>query len=131
MIKIPSGLFTREGVACYKIYLSEYYIDKYEIINRQFKKFYDATGRNYPPDPKFLGDSDYFINKPNYPVVMVSWKNANAYCRWAGKKFPTEAEREKAAQGIDARSYPWGNVKIDGNSRMNNEAILRIRTLNM
>ena len=91
------------------VYLDGYYISKYEITNKQYKQFCDATGRDYPDDPGFNGMSNYFTNYPDYPVVEVSWHDAKAYCDWAGLKLPTEAQWEKGARGTDARKYTWGN----------------------
>ncbi|TES92597.1 MAG: formylglycine-generating enzyme family protein [Candidatus Cloacimonadota bacterium] len=120
LIKIPAGEFTMgsndgddDEKPVHTVYLDEYYICKYEVTNSQYNKFCDATGRNYPDDPKFEGMSDYFTNYPDYPVVKVSWNDAVAYCRWAGLRLPTEAEWEKAARGTDSRKYPWGNSKPD------------------
>jgi formylglycine-generating enzyme required for sulfatase activity len=121
VIKIPAGTFTMgssDGDAdekpVHQVELGEYYIDKYEVTNRQYKQFCDATGRSYPEDPSyFTSMSGYFRNYPDYPVVNVSWNDAAAYCTWAGKRLPTEAEWEKAARGTDSRKYPWGNGEPD------------------
>jgi len=120
MIRIPAGTFTMgssDGDAdekpVHQVSLDEYYIDKYEVTNRQYKRFCDATGKSYPSDPGFSGMSSYFTSYPDYPVVKVSWDDAAAYCTWAGKRLPTEAEWEKAARGNDSRKYPWGNSEPD------------------
>ena len=119
LIKIPAGYFTMgsdgptDERPVHRVYLDEYYIAKYEVTNKQYKKFCDVTGHKYPSDPEFSGMSDYFTNYPDYPVVNVSWDDAKAYCDWAGLRLPTEAEWEKAARGKDKRKYPWGDEPPD------------------
>jgi formylglycine-generating enzyme required for sulfatase activity len=91
----------------HRVYLSAYYIDKFEITNELFKHFMDdVTAQGYVIKPP---SSDAELSTPRQPVVDVSWRQADAYCRWAGKHLPTEAEWEKAARGADGRKYPWGN----------------------
>lgn len=113
MVLIPAGEFqlgSSDGDVDEKpvhtVYVDSFYMDKYEVTNAQYKKFCDATGRKYPSGP-VMG---YFENYPNYPVVKVSWEEANAYAKWAGKRLPTEAEWEYAARGgLSGKKYPWGN----------------------
>lgn len=94
----------RDETPAHKVHLDAYYIDKYEVTNEEYMKFREAVkGR----EPKFSDDPHF--NKPNHPVVGVSWQEASDYCRWAKGRLPTEAEWEKAARGTDARYYPWGN----------------------
>ena len=86
--------------------LEAFYIDEFEVTNADYQKFIDATGH---PVPRHWETRKYPEGEDNLPVVYVNWKDANAYCRWAGKRLPTEIEWEKAARGTDARIWPWGN----------------------
>ena len=95
--------FADEGPAR-MIYLSAYYIDKYEVSNAQYTEFIKAT--DYPA-PAYW--DHHRLNQPSQPVTGVNWYDANAYCHWANKRLPTEAEWEKAARGPAGLIYPWGN----------------------
>ncbi len=96
----------------YWIVLDDYYLDKIEVTNKQFKEFLDATGHK-PKWPKnFLRDWEkgtYPKGKANHPVVYVDYWDAKAYAEWAGKELPTEEQWQYAAQGNDGRLFPWGN----------------------
>jgi formylglycine-generating enzyme required for sulfatase activity len=91
----------------HNVYLPAYYIDKYEISMGQYRQCVQEGGCS-PPD---AGGRCTWGNagKERYPINCVSWAQSAAYCRWAGKRLPSEAEWEKAARGPDGRRYPWGN----------------------
>jgi iron(II)-dependent oxidoreductase len=101
-----------------RVYLDAFRIDKYEVTNALYRRFIEATGR---AAPQYWNDSEW--NETNQPVVGVNWGDANAYCSWAGKRLPTEAEWEKAARGTDGRKYPWGE-QWDNSRANSNESKL-------
>jgi formylglycine-generating enzyme required for sulfatase activity len=96
------------------ITLDSYFIDRTEVTVAQFKEFVDNTG--YLTTAEQKGDAVQYTwrafdapDRQNHPVRWMTWDDANAYCQWAGKRLPTEAEWEKAARGEDGRTWPWGN----------------------
>jgi len=100
----------------HKVYLDAFWIDCYEVTNYLYKRFVDETGYPYPhvdadwAIPYNWENGNFPPGKGNYPVVLVSWKDAAAYAEWAGKRLPTEAEWEKAARGgLVKKQYPWGD----------------------
>jgi formylglycine-generating enzyme len=118
MVTIPAGSFIRGTDAGgfdeqppREIFLDEFEIDRYEVTNYQYAEFAGATGHRKAGPPSRYAKNVGKMRGPNQPIVYVSWEDAQAYCRWRGKRLPTEAEWEKAMRGSDGRLWPWGNVE--------------------
>jgi formylglycine-generating enzyme required for sulfatase activity len=131
MVAIPAGPFmmgSHEGAEderpAHEVTLAAYSIDRFPVTNAQYAEllnthgaspaaglydFDDPDSRIHRRGSRFEADGGY----ENHPVVEVPWSGAVAYCKWRGKRLPTEAEWEKAARGTDARRYPWGSELPD------------------
>ncbi len=92
--------------------IDSFLIDRYPVTNEQYYQFIVSSGYKPADTSRYLKHWEYGIYKPGtetYPVVYVSYDDMKAYARWAGKRLPTEAEWQLAAQGTDKRIWPWGN----------------------
>jgi serine/threonine-protein kinase len=97
---VPAGDFLF-GEQKEKVSLPAFYIDKTEVTNASYEKFCQASGHALP--------ENFPTGKPDLPVVNVTILDALAYAQWAHLRLPNEREWEKAARGVDGRTYPWGN----------------------
>ena len=142
MAEVPAGefimgtdapSFPESTYPARRIYLDGFYIDKHEVTNAEYAEFLNLLNGNYlacegftcavvkqpgeVPNGHLMLVHDRYASDPGfekYPVTYVSWYGAHAYCRWQGKRLPTEAEWEKTARGTNGQLYPWGNVWDQG-----------------
>lgn len=113
MIYVPSGEFTMgsdsfeaDESPAHIVHLDGYWIYQTEVTNELYRQCFmaDACQLGNIPDV-FMSNEDF----NDYPVVSLTWEQADNYCRWAGVRLPTEAEWEKAGRGETERNYPWGD----------------------
>jgi serine/threonine-protein kinase len=92
--------------------LDAFWIDRTEVTNAQYAKCVSARQCDAPSETKSYTRDFYYGNGryDDYPVIYVSWNDADKYCRWAGGQLPTEAQWEYSARGPNAYTYPWGNL---------------------
>jgi formylglycine-generating enzyme required for sulfatase activity len=113
MAKIPGGTYNigydaagDAYVSPHTVELQEFWIDLYEVTNARYAAFLAETGN---PPPASWPEGAVPAGQENHPVQGVTWELATAYCQWAKKRLPSEAEWEVVARGAVGWLYPWGN----------------------
>jgi formylglycine-generating enzyme required for sulfatase activity len=125
LVLIPAGEFLMGCEAgfpaerpVHRVFTDAFYLGKHPVTNAQYQRFVNETGYQVPflDDPRMQFDNwdreerTYPPERAHQPVVLVSWRDAVAYCDWAGGRLPTEAEWERAARGgLEGKLYPWGD----------------------
>jgi formylglycine-generating enzyme required for sulfatase activity len=125
MAFIPNGSFYMGGVdtdaqpdekPAHNVTMSGFWMDKLEVTNGMYTLCVKAGKCKPPREFKSSTRKSYFNNPDftDFPVIQVSWGDADNYCKWAGRRLPTEAEWEYAARGsADYRRFPWGEQSPD------------------
>jgi formylglycine-generating enzyme required for sulfatase activity len=114
MVLIPAGPFimgSTDGLPNerpeHRVTLDAFFIDQYEVTLSLYRTFLESGKHESPP----TWDDEAATTAGDRPATGMKWESAAAYCQWAGKRLPTEAEWEKAARGTDGRRYPWGDMQ--------------------
>jgi formylglycine-generating enzyme required for sulfatase activity len=103
--EITEGRGNLDETPRHTVQVASFLIDRYEVTNARYKRYVDMAGA---PAPRHWKDGAIPEGKERHPVVYVSWFDAEAFCRWEGKRLPNELEWEKAARGPEGRTFPWG-----------------------
>ena len=117
MVRVPAGSFRmgagvpgQPSAVTRDIYLDTYFIDQYEVSVDEYKRFVEATRHHYTPG---VSTCNYgHQERGSFPMNCVTWNDAAAYCEWAGKVLPSEAQWEKAARGPSGNVFPWGDTPL-------------------
>ncbi len=116
-------LLENDEIPAHDVTLDAFWMDQVEVTNGMYNLCVQAGVCRLPVKLNSDNRGDYFGNPEfqDYPVIQVTWFDANTYCQWAGRRLPTEAEWERAARGDDLRTYPWGGEPPNElNSNANN-----------
>jgi len=100
-----ANLFETEGPRR-TIRLSSFWLDRREVTVAEYERC--VAARRCNAIPYHLGGARF--DQPTFPVSLVTWDEANAYCKFRGHRLPTEAEFERAARGRSGRTFPWGDI---------------------
>jgi serine/threonine-protein kinase len=131
LVYVPAGSFEMgsgdnvDEMPPHPVTLDAFWIDKTEVTNGEYAKCVAAKACQ-PPRRITSNLKDLYYGNSRYadfPVIWMNWSTAQAYCHWAGRRLPTEAEWEKAARDTDGRTYPWGNNPPDKTLLNFNEVI--------
>ncbi len=125
MLQVPEGPFimgSKDGdpdeVPERQVFLKTFYLDKKEVSQEEYARFAKMTKRPLPKIEVFEDDQSKLL-QPEFAAMSMTWDEAVAYCKWAGKRLPTEAEWEKAGRGEGKRTFAWGDTFMNGRANAN------------